>query len=84
MQLKGFVSAVSALLWCWSLVSASTVTFLGPTGIRNRNNICYMNALLSSLYDVTPFRKVPSQPRYRFPTNLPLCRLFMIITTNQI
>lgn len=39
-------------------ISASTVSQRGPTGLKNRQNICYMNALISSLYDVTPFRMV--------------------------
>ncbi len=33
------------------------------TGIQNQASICYMNALLSCLYDVTPFRKVNSMLR---------------------
>ena len=41
------------------LISASIVKInIQPTGIKNRANTCYMNALLSALHDVTPFRKV--------------------------
>ena len=60
MQLATLVTTISVLFSGWQLqeVSPSTVSFRGPTGIKNRHNICYMNALLSSLYDVTPFRKV--------------------------
>lgn len=45
-----------AIFCAWSTF-ISAASQLG-TGLVNENNICYMNALLSCLYDVTPFRKV--------------------------
>jgi hypothetical protein len=53
-----YVSLSSARLEASALAIEAPPPVAKQCGFRNGHNICYMNALLAALYDVTPFRQV--------------------------